>query len=80
MLSHHCGSIDEATQALEEQYAGTYESVADFARELTEGTTQIPDKLQHYIDYDAMGHDIEISGDIFTIETAHDEVHVFWKH
>jgi hypothetical protein len=26
-----------------------------------------------------MAQDWEMSGDIFTIETAHDEVHVFWN-
>jgi len=46
---------------------------------LTEGT-EIPQYLQFYIDYEKMGRDMELSGDVFTIETAHDEVHVFWSH
>ena len=33
-----------------------------------------------YIDYERMGRNMEISGDAFTIETAHDQVHVFWGH
>jgi hypothetical protein len=29
--------------------------------------------------YERMAADMEMSGDIFTIETAHDEVHIFWQ-
>jgi len=36
LLSHFGGSIDEARTAIDENYAGCYESVADFAEELTE--------------------------------------------
>ena len=27
-----------------------------------------------------IGQDMEMSGDIFTIETTYDEVHIFWNH
>lgn len=47
---------------------------------LTEGTSEIPEHLARYIDYSAMAHDMEISGDIFTIETGFEEVHIFWNH
>ncbi|MEM7017160.1 MAG: antirestriction protein ArdA [Pseudomonadota bacterium] len=79
-LLNHFNDIEEAQKAIEEHYAGCYTSVADFAQELTEETTQIPENVVYYIDYDLMGRDIEMSGDIFTIETAHDEVHIFWNH
>lgn len=72
--------LDDARKALEEGYAGEYKTLADFAEEITEGTTDIPDNLSYYIDYERMGRDMEMSGDIFTIETAHEEVHVFWSH
>jgi hypothetical protein len=45
---------------------------------LTEETTVIPDALRLYIDYEAMARDARLSGEVFTVETAHDEVHVFW--
>ena len=78
LVAEHFGrDLDDAGKALEEQYAGAYRSVADFARELTEQTTEIPDNLTYYIDWEAMGRDIAIN-DMFTIETAYDEVHVFW--
>ena len=59
---------------------GCYQSLADFAEELTEETTQIPENLAYYIDYERMGRDMELSGDVFTIETAFEEVHIFWNH
>ena len=72
---HH--DIEKATSILEEDYCGCYESLADYAQELTEETTQIPESLALYIDYERMAQDLEMGGDIFTIETAHNEVHIF---
>ena len=80
LLSHFGGDIDEARQAMEDNYCGCYRSVADYAEELTEETTQIPQNLAYYIDYEKMGRDMELGGDIFTIETGYDEVHIFWNH
>lgn len=78
-LLAHFSSIDEARTAIDENYAGCYESVADFAEELTEDSVQIPDSLARYIDYNAMAYDMEVGGDIFTIELGHREVHIFWS-
>lgn len=80
ILNHWCDDIEDAEKALEDGYSGEYESLADYAQQLTEDTTEIPQHLELYIDYEKMGHDMELSGDIYTIETAHDEVHVFWNH
>ena len=74
------GDLKEAREALTDHYAGCYKSLADFAEELTEDTTTIPKNLAYYIDYERMARDMEMSGDIVTIEPAHDEVHVFWNH
>ena len=79
-LLAHFSSIDEARDAIEDKYAGGYKSVADFAEELTEETTQIPESLARYIDYNAMAYDMEVGGDIFTTELAHGDVHLFWSH
>lgn len=75
----HYGELEEAKKALEEHYAGEYESLSDFAQELTEQGTSIPDNLAFYIDYEKMARDLEIN-DVLTIKTAFDEVHVFWAH
>jgi antirestriction protein len=79
-LIAHTGGIEYARATMSDGYAGCFERLADFAQELTEDTTQIPKNLAYYIDYDRMARDMEMSGDIFTIETAHDEVHIFWNH
>ena len=80
LLSHFGGDLEDAKKAAEEQYSGCYKSLADYAEELTEGTAEIPEHLQSYIDYERMGRDMEMSGDIYTIESAYQEVHIFWSH
>lgn len=79
LLSYY-SDIDEARKAIEENYCGCFESVADYAQELTEDTSDIPKHLEMYIDYERMGRDMELSGDIFTIEVGYREVHIFWNH
>lgn len=78
VLEHLSGSVDEAATALEDGYRGAYESLPDYFQDLTEETVAIPEPLRLYIDYEAMARDAELSGDIFTLRTAHDEIHVFW--
>ncbi|WP_424988233.1 antirestriction protein ArdA [Microbulbifer sp. S227A] len=78
-LIGHLGSLDEAKKAMEDAYAGEYKSLAEFAEELTEQSTEIPESLRFYIDYEAMARDIKIN-DVFTIDTGFEQVHVFWNH
>jgi hypothetical protein len=33
-----------------------------------------------YIDYQRMGCDMELGGDTYAIQAAHNEVHIFWNH
>ena len=77
LLSHFCGDLDAAQNALEE-YAGCFDSAADFAQELTEETTSIPESLRFYIDYEAMARDMELSGDILALEEGFRRVHILW--
>lgn len=79
VLSHYSGDLEEAREALEDRYCGKYRSLADYAQELTEETAEIPESLRHYIDYQAMARDMEMSGDVFTVEDVFEEVHVFWS-
>jgi len=76
LIEHFCGDLEDAKRALE-HYIGTYESLEDYAREITEETTQIPEHLAFYIDYERMAHDIDMNGDVFTIQLSHDQVHIF---
>ena len=78
LLDHLGGDLDEAEAAFED-YAGEHRTLADFAREITEETTEIPERLANYIDYDAIARDMELNGDVFTVELGFDEVHVFWS-
>lgn len=80
LLNHFSGDIDEAKRAIEESYNGCYPSLEDYAQELTEQTTEVPQNLAFYIDYERMARDLELSGDVFTIQTGFEEVHIFWAH
>jgi len=78
-LVEYYGSLSDARGAIEDHYAGEYESLSDFAQEITEQSTTIPDHIAAYVDYERMAQDLEIN-DVLAIETAFDEVHVFWAH
>lgn len=78
-LVEHFGDISSARTALSDHYHGEYRSLTDFAEELTKETTQIPEGLRYYIDYDAMARDLAIN-DVIAVETDFEAVHVFWSH
>ncbi len=78
-LVEHFGDLEDAKTALEDHYHGAFKSTADFAQVLTEETTQIPQNLLYYIDYELMARDLEIN-DVLSIETGIDQVHIFWRH
>jgi antirestriction protein len=79
-LLGHLGNLDDARKAAEENYCGCHKSLADYAQELTEESTEIPQNLRYYIDYTAMARDMELNGDVFTVETGYEEIHIFWNH
>lgn len=78
-LLSHCGDLGKAIRAAENNYCGCYTSLADYAEELTEQTSEVPEHLSRYIDYDATGWDMELGGDVFTLTTGFEEVHIFWS-
>lgn len=80
VLEHYSGDLGEATEAMTDRYLGAYASLADYVQEQTEETVTIPASLRYYIDYQAMARDAELNGDLFTVSTASDEVHVFSGH
>jgi antirestriction protein len=77
VLNYYNNDLDEASEALTERYLGQYTSLADYVQEMTEDSMTIPQSLHYYIDWQAMARDAEINGDLFTISTAYNEVHVF---
>lgn len=65
-----CGhSLTDALERYEDVclFNGT---ASDYAYELINDTTEIPDSLRYYIDYDAIARDMKINGEI--IEINHD--------
>lgn len=76
-LVYHLGYLPEAREVMADGYHGAFGSLADYVQEITEECTDIPEALRPYIDWQAMARDAEMGGDLFTIQTAHDEVHVF---
>ena len=79
LYSHFGDRLEEAKAAFED-YAGEFKSAADFAEDITrECGTKIPDSLQHYIDWEALARDMEMSGEILAIRTDFEEVHIFWQ-
>lgn len=77
LLKHFGGDMDQAETALQDCYHGQFASLADYMEELTTESVTIPEALRYYVDWQAMARDAEMAGDLFTIETAHGEVHVF---
>ena len=78
-LIEYYGDLSDARDALENYYAGCYSSLSDFTQEITEETTEIPESLKSYIDYERMARDLEIN-DVLTIETGFEQVHIIWSH
>ena len=77
LLNHCNGDLGEAQEAIADRYLGEHASLADYVQELTEESTSIPKHLRYYVDWEAMARDAEMSGDLFTLETESNEVHVF---
>lgn len=76
LLEYYGGDLDEAVEAVEDRYMGEYELLEDYAREIAD-TTGVSEYILHYIDYESMARDWELSGDIITFETGYKELHVF---
>lgn len=74
----HFHDLEDAKKAIESHYCGCFEKASDFAQQITEETTKIPESLVFYIDYEKMASNMEIN-DILVIETAFNEQHVFWR-
>ncbi|QRZ12435.1 antirestriction protein ArdA [Paracoccus methylovorus] len=77
LLEQFSADMDQAESTLEDCYHGKFASLADYMEELTAESVTIPEALRYYVDWDAMARDAEMGGDLFTIGTAHGEVHVF---
>lgn len=77
VASHFGDDLEDARKALTDSYLGQYSSIGGYAQSITEEYSTVPEHLSYYIDYDRMGRDMDMSGDIFYIEISHEEIHVF---
>lgn len=73
-IDYYQSAIDN----FEDSYIGVYSSLEEYAEEVySEAFSSVPDDLQCYIDYESMGRDLELGGDIYTIETDYQQIHIF---
>jgi antirestriction protein len=77
-------SIDEARRYMEDGYRGAFDSLEDYAQELIEECYRdvlkgLPDFIRYHIDFDGIAHDMELSGDVFTLK-YNGKTHVFDAH
>lgn len=89
LFAHYYGhaadgdDIETVVSNFEENYRGAFDSLADHVQEFWEecGEWKEDDKAgfwhpSKYVDWERMAHDLEISGDVFTIELD-GKVHVY---
>jgi antirestriction protein len=76
----HNKDVDDFLDA----YAGEWDSLADYVEDYFEQSGDIPKAPKdqwfhpaHFIDWDRMAHDLELSGDVWTAEAANGKVFVF---
>lgn len=65
-----------------EQYAGTFESEADWAEQFVADTgllANVPETVARYFDFDAYARDARLGGDIWTAR-GESGLHVFWSN
>jgi antirestriction protein len=83
LMTHFGGlsGLEEARRYMAEGYRGEFDSLADYVAELLEdcygdALKILPEFIQYHIDHDGIASDMEMGGDIFTIEIDR-KVHVF---
>jgi hypothetical protein len=72
------GDIEKAIETFEDAYAGCYKDLEDFVREIHDDK-EIPSWLENYVDWDQMGEDLILNGEIKVFKSGFYEVHVFWN-
>jgi antirestriction protein len=76
--------IDDARRYMEEGYRGAYDSLEDYAQELTEECygdvlKGLPDFIRYNIDWEGIARDMDLNGDVITFRHDH-KTHVFDAH
>ena len=77
----YASDVEEARRYMEEGYCGDFDRLEDYAEQLIEDCygndiEKLPAFIRYHVDYQGIAHDMELSGDVFTI--LHEgRVHVF---
>ena len=86
LMDHFGGTsgLEEARDYMEHGYCGAFDDIGWYAAELGndlyhEQVAALPDFIRNNIDWDAIGRDLELGGDVFTLELD-GVVHVFDAH
>lgn len=72
--------IERARKMMEEGYYGAFKSLEAYAEESADDAgllSGMPENLRCYFDFEAFARDMELNGDVRTIETDDGMVHVF---
>jgi len=81
LLNHFGGDLEDAKRWIEEGARGCWRSLGEFAEEFigdiyAEEINRLPEFIRYAIDYDQIGRDMEMGGDIFTL-TVGGDLHIF---
>jgi len=82
LLAHFGGDLEETTKYMKDAYCGEFENLSAYAEDLlgeayAEVLTNLPNLIRYNIDWEAIAQDLELSGDIFTVEVGR-TIHVFY--
>jgi antirestriction protein len=79
---NHYSDLEEARSALADHYYGEWSSLAEWAEDYlgdTGGLENVPESLRNYIDFERWADDLEMGGEIFSVE-ADGKLHIFASH
>ncbi len=78
LISYYGYSPNDCIEYHNENYLGCYESLEDYAIQVTEDCYEpIPKHVQFYINWEDMGRDMELNGEIFSIELGYQQIHIY---
>lgn len=75
--------LEYATKVLEEGFRGIWDNLEEYAQSILDDTGALeglPENLRCYFDAEAFGRDMEMGGDIFTIDLPDYKIAVFDNH
>lgn len=82
LMDHLGGTLDDAIEYMDNNYQGEFDDLESYADQFLEDTgelNQIPKHLRYYFDLKAYARDLELNGDVFTIDSKNGNVHVFYN-